>query len=70
MGDVGDPAPRAPTSESASTPASATVDVFGEGDAAAASSPAAARGSWTDDGKAEFDLTINTGLGDVEVSRG
>jgi len=32
--------------------------------------PGDGAGSWVDDGEAEIDLTVNSGLGDVEVSRG
>lgn len=46
------------------------LDVFGRGATADGFFPGIGARPWTDDGKAEFVLTINSGLGDVEVSRG
>ncbi|MCW2743098.1 MAG: PspC protein [Blastococcus sp.] len=44
--------------------------VFDRGAAADGFFPGTGSESWSDDGEAEFVLTINSGLGDVEVSRG
>ena len=49
---------------------SATCDVFDRGAATDGFFPGAGSDSWTDDGEAEFVVTIHSGLGDVEVSRG
>jgi phage shock protein PspC (stress-responsive transcriptional regulator) len=46
------------------------LDVFDRGAAADGFFPGTGSRSWTDDGEPEFVLTINSGLGDVEVSRG
>jgi phage shock protein PspC (stress-responsive transcriptional regulator) len=46
------------------------LTVFGRGGAADGFHPGIGSQPGTDDGKAEFVLTINSGLGDVEVSRG
>jgi phage shock protein PspC (stress-responsive transcriptional regulator) len=46
------------------------VEVFDRGSDTAGFFPGTGSQSWTDDGKAEFVLTINAGVGDVEVSRG
>ena len=46
------------------------LDVFGRGATADGFFPGTGPQPWTDDGNAEFVLTINSGLGDVEVSRG
>jgi hypothetical protein len=46
------------------------LDVFDRGAAADGFFPGTGSRPWTDDGTAEFVLTINSGLGDVEVSRG
>jgi phage shock protein PspC (stress-responsive transcriptional regulator) len=48
-----------------------TVDAFGKGSVDEGFFPATTgTGSWVNDDKAEFDLTIDAGLGDVKVSRG
>jgi len=47
-----------------------SIDVLGQGSLDNGFVPGNGTGSWVDDGKAEFDLTIRNGLGDVEVSRG
>jgi hypothetical protein len=46
------------------------VDVFDRGSDTEGFFPGSGRQSWSDDGDAEFVLDINTGVGDVEVSRG
>ena len=46
------------------------LKVFDRGAAADGFFPGTGSQPWTDDGKPEFVLTINSGLGDVEVSRG
>jgi hypothetical protein len=46
------------------------LEVFDQGSAADGFFPGVGSRPWTDDGKAEFVLTINSGLGDVEVNRG
>jgi phage shock protein PspC (stress-responsive transcriptional regulator) len=46
------------------------LDVFGRGADADGFFPGTGSRPWTDDGKAEFVLTVHSGLGDVEVSRG
>jgi phage shock protein PspC (stress-responsive transcriptional regulator) len=45
------------------------VRVFGQNDTRGFF-PGEGSRSWTDDGEPEFDVTINAGIGDVEVSRG
>jgi phage shock protein PspC (stress-responsive transcriptional regulator) len=47
-----------------------SVDAFGQGSVDDGFFPGTTSDAWVKDGKAEFDLTINAGLGDVEVSRG
>jgi phage shock protein PspC (stress-responsive transcriptional regulator) len=47
-----------------------SVDAFGQGSVDDGFFPGSGRGPWVNDGKAELDLIINAGLGDVEVSRG
>jgi phage shock protein PspC (stress-responsive transcriptional regulator) len=48
-----------------------SVDAFGNGSVDEGFFPATAgTGTWVNDDKAEFDLTIDAGLGDVKVSRG
>lgn len=46
-----------------------SVDVFGQS-ADSGFYPGTGADAWTNDGRPEFDLTINAGIGDVEVSRG
>jgi phage shock protein PspC (stress-responsive transcriptional regulator) len=46
------------------------LEVFDQGSAADGFFPGVGSRPWTADGKAEFVLTINSGLGDVEVNRG
>jgi hypothetical protein len=46
------------------------LNVFDRGADADGFFPGTGSDPWTDDGKAEFVLTIHSGLGDVEVSRG
>jgi phage shock protein PspC (stress-responsive transcriptional regulator) len=46
------------------------VQVFGTGSDDDGFFPGSGNESWTDDGRAEFDITIHNGLGDVEVQRG
>jgi phage shock protein PspC (stress-responsive transcriptional regulator) len=46
------------------------LQVFDRGAAADGFFPGLGSRPWTDDGKPEFALTIDSGLGDVEVSRG
>jgi phage shock protein PspC (stress-responsive transcriptional regulator) len=45
------------------------VDVFGQGDRGDGFYPGTGPASWTGDGNPEFTITINAGVGDVEVSR-
>jgi phage shock protein PspC (stress-responsive transcriptional regulator) len=47
-----------------------SVDAFGQGAVDDGLFPGTGTGSWVNDGKAEIDLIIDAGLGDVEVSRG
>jgi phage shock protein PspC (stress-responsive transcriptional regulator) len=47
-----------------------SVEVFDRGSVTAGFFPGEGSGSWTDDGHAEFALTVDSGVGDVEVSRG
>jgi predicted membrane protein len=47
-----------------------SVDVLGLGSPEKRLFPGSGSGSWVDDDQPEIDLTINSGLGDVEVSRG
>jgi phage shock protein PspC (stress-responsive transcriptional regulator) len=47
-----------------------SVDAFGQGSVDDGFFPGRGSGSWVNDGKAEFELIINAGMGDVEVSRG
>jgi phage shock protein PspC (stress-responsive transcriptional regulator) len=46
------------------------VDVFDRGSETDGFFPGEGTRSWSDDGRAEFVITINSGVGDVEVSRG
>ena len=46
-----------------------SVDVLGQGAPSDGFFPGTGSGSWVDDDEAEIELTINSGLGDVEVSR-
>jgi phage shock protein PspC (stress-responsive transcriptional regulator) len=46
------------------------VDVFDRGSEIDGFFPGEGTRSWSDDGRAEFVITINSGVGDVEVSRG
>ncbi|MGY1802107.1 PspC domain-containing protein [Blastococcus sp. SYSU D00922] len=46
------------------------VEVFDRGSDTEGFFPGTGSRSWTDDGEAEFVITINSGVGDVEVSRG
>lgn len=47
-----------------------SVDAFGQGSVDNGFFPGTGKGPWVNDGTAEFDLIIDAGLGDVEVSRG
>jgi phage shock protein PspC (stress-responsive transcriptional regulator) len=47
-----------------------SVTAFGQGAVDDGFFPGTGKGPWVNDGKAEFDLIINAGVGDVEVSRG
>jgi phage shock protein PspC (stress-responsive transcriptional regulator) len=47
-----------------------SVDVFDQGSVYDGYLPGQGDGSWIDDGEPEFDVTINSGVGDVEMSRG
>ncbi len=47
-----------------------SVDAFGQGSVNSGFFPGQGSGSWVDDGHAEFDLQIDSGIGDVEVLRG
>jgi hypothetical protein len=47
-----------------------SVNVFGQGAVDNGFFPGTGKGPWVNDGTAEFDLIINAGVGDVEVSRG
>jgi len=47
-----------------------SVDVLGEGSIDRGFIPGIGSGPWVDDGKAEFDIAVHNGAGDVEVSRG
>jgi hypothetical protein len=47
-----------------------SVDVLGQGSLDSGFFPGVGSGSWVDDGRAEFDIVIHNGVGDVEVSRG
>jgi predicted membrane protein len=47
-----------------------SVDAFGQGSVDDGFFPGTTSDAWVNDGKAEFDLIVNAGLGDVEVSRG
>lgn len=46
------------------------VDVFGQGSLDRGFFPGTGPGSWVDDGRPEFVIVVNSGVGDVEVSRG
>jgi predicted membrane protein len=46
------------------------VDVFDRGSATEGFFPGTGNRPWTDDDKAELVLNVNSGVGDVEVSRG
>ena len=46
------------------------VDVFDRGSETDGFFPGEGTRSWSDDGRAEFVITLNSGVGDVEVSRG
>lgn len=46
------------------------LDVFGQGPLDRGFFPGTGPGSWVDDGRPEITLIVNSGLGDVEVSRG
>ena len=46
------------------------LEVFDRGSESDGFFPGAGSGSWIDDGEAEIVLTVNSGVGDVEVSRG
>jgi phage shock protein PspC (stress-responsive transcriptional regulator) len=46
------------------------IDVFGQGSLDRGFFPGTGSGSWVDDGTPEFTIVVNSGLGDVEVSRG
>jgi hypothetical protein len=47
-----------------------SIDAFGQGSLDSGFFPGVGSGSWVDDGRAEFDIVIHNGVGDVEVSRG
>ncbi len=46
-----------------------SIDLFDEGSLDGGFFPGEGRGSWVDDDEPEFDVRINSGVGDVEVSR-
>jgi phage shock protein PspC (stress-responsive transcriptional regulator) len=46
-----------------------TVRMFGQEDRSGGYFPGAGSADWTDDGHAEFEILVNHGIGDVEVSR-
>jgi Cell wall-active antibiotics response 4TMS YvqF len=46
------------------------LDVFDQGSVDSGFFPGTGTGSWVDDGRPEFVITLNSGVGDVEVSRG
>jgi len=46
------------------------LDVFDQGSVDSGFFPGSGPGSWVDDGRPEFVITLNSGVGDVEVSRG
>jgi phage shock protein PspC (stress-responsive transcriptional regulator) len=46
------------------------LDVFGQGSLDSGFFAGTGSGSWVDDGLPEFVITVNSGVGDVEVSRG
>jgi phage shock protein PspC (stress-responsive transcriptional regulator) len=46
------------------------IDVFDQGSVDSGFFPGTGTGSWVDDGRAEFRIAVNSGVGDVEVSRG
>jgi phage shock protein PspC (stress-responsive transcriptional regulator) len=47
-----------------------SVDLLGQGPLNGGFFPGNGSGSWVDDGNPEFDIIVNNGAGDVEVSRG
>jgi phage shock protein PspC (stress-responsive transcriptional regulator) len=47
-----------------------SVDVLGQGSLERGFFPGTGTGSWVDDGRAEFEIVVHAGVGDVEVSRG
>lgn len=47
-----------------------SIDAFGQGSVDSGFFPGTGTGSWVNDGKAEFVITVHNGAGDVEVSRG
>jgi hypothetical protein len=47
-----------------------SVDALGQESSGDLFDPGSGAGSWVDDDVAELDLTVNSGLGDVEVRRG
>jgi hypothetical protein len=47
-----------------------SVDVLGQGSLDRGFFPGVGPGSWVDDGRAEFQIVVHAGVGDVEVSRG
>ena len=47
-----------------------SIDTFGQGSVDNGFFPGTGSGSWIDDGRAEFVITVHNGAGDVEVSRG
>jgi phage shock protein PspC (stress-responsive transcriptional regulator) len=47
-----------------------SVDALGQESSGDGFFPGQGRGDWVDDDEAELDLTVNSGLGDVEVRRG
>jgi predicted membrane protein len=47
-----------------------SVDALGEQASGDHLDPGSGAGSWVGDGEPEIDLTVNSGLGDVEVNRG
>ena len=70
VGDVQIVVPRSADVQLTLTSGLGTVQVFDRGSVTEGFFPGLGSQSWTDDGEPEFVLTINAGVGDVEVSRG
>lgn len=70
VGDLGVVVPRSADVQLAIDHGLGDMDVLDRGSETDGFFPGEGNRPWTDDGRAEFVITINSGVGDVEVSRG